>query len=147
MNIYLAGAYKRRLEIRDYAEQVESMGHTVMSRWLYGGSMELDKGEDSVSYSMDVQQFALNDIEDIENSDILISFTEPRFSVSTGGRHVEFGMAVRMKKKLIAVGPRENIFYTLPEVIHFDTWDDTVDYLSVRYSECPCGRDKFYEEC
>ena len=48
---------------------------------------------------------------------MVIVFTgEPSTS---GGLHTEFGMALALKKRLILVGPRENVFHTLPEVEYY----------------------------
>jgi hypothetical protein len=52
-------------------------------------------------------------------ADVLMAFTE--FPGQTpgrarGGRHVEFGIAFAKEKRLMIVGPRENIFHWLPSV-------------------------------
>jgi hypothetical protein len=39
-----------------------------------------------------------------------------------GGRHVEYGLALGLGKRLIICGPRENIFHTLPQVEHYPDW-------------------------
>jgi len=45
----------------------------------------------------------------------VITFTEtPRSSNSRGGRHVEFGIALGMRKRAVVIGPRENVFHCLP---------------------------------
>lgn len=56
----------------------------------------------------------------------LIAFTErPRANLaSRGGRHVELGMAIALSKTIVIVGPRENVFCTLPGIVHHDTWPD-----------------------
>lgn len=45
---------------------------------------------------------------------------------SRGGRHVEFGMALALGKRVIVVGPRENVFHLLPEVEVHVNWNDFV---------------------
>ena len=47
-----------------------------------------------------------------------------------GGRHVEFGMGWAWGKRLIVVGPRENVFHLLPTVEQFDSWPDALAALA-----------------
>jgi hypothetical protein len=60
-------------------------------------------------------------------ADIIILFSEKSGISHRGGRHVEFGLAIGLKKRLIVIGPRENIFHCLPQVELFDSWEDFVD--------------------
>jgi len=69
-------------------------------------------------------------VEDVIRADCILCFTEePTEHVSwaaRGGRHVEFGVALAMGKRLCVVGPRENIFHHLPRVEQFRSLDDFV---------------------
>ena len=58
-------------------------------------------------------------------ADAVIIFTEiPNTILATGGRHVEFGLALAQGKRVIIVGPRENVFhYLLPGSQVFVTWN------------------------
>ncbi len=58
-------------------------------------------------------------------ADAVIIFTEiPNTILATGGRHVEFGLALAQGKRVIIVGPRENVFhYLLPDSQVFVTWN------------------------
>jgi hypothetical protein len=58
-------------------------------------------------------------------ADAVIIFTEiPNATPATGGRHVEFGLALAQGKRVIVVGPRENVFhYLLPDSQIFATWN------------------------
>jgi nucleoside 2-deoxyribosyltransferase len=79
---------------------------------------------------MEAQAFAMDDIEDIQAADALIAFTERPFSdKGRGGRHVEFGYALALKKTIYMIGPRENVFHCLPEVTRFRTWPEFIAYL------------------
>ena len=130
MKIYLAARYGRRKELQGYAKQLRACGLTVNARWLQGEHQV--GGEDQepppLSAPMSMQPFALQDREDVFNSDAVISFTEaPRQEgASRGGRHVEFGLAEAWGKLLLVVGPRENVFHTLPSVVQFWNWSDEV---------------------
>lgn len=63
----------------------------------------------------------IHDLEDLRAADTVISFTDEKGG-GKGGRHVEFGVALALEKRLILVGPRENVFHTLPEIEHYPTW-------------------------
>jgi hypothetical protein len=56
----------------------------------------------------------------------VVSFTEqPRaLNGNRGGRHVEFGLAVALNKRLIVVGYRENLFHWLPQVEFVSSWQE-----------------------
>ena len=70
---------------------------------------------------------------------MLIAFSEePRAGgASRGGRHVEFGLALAWGKGVVVVGPRENVFHTLPQVEHFWRWPEALSALTGE------GREKF----
>jgi len=122
--IYLAARYSLHPELQEYARQLSYDGHTITSRWIWG-SHQID--DSNLADANDVPEkikFALEDREDLEMADTILSFTEPpRSSASRGGRHVEYGMALALNKQCMVVGPRENIFHWLPEVAVFDTFD------------------------
>jgi hypothetical protein len=113
MRIYLAARFGRRLEMVAMAESIRALGHQVTSRWINGrGKPNADN--------------ALYDLTDLTVADAVVSFTEdpkdPKACeafVARGGRHVEFGYALKAGKQLFIVGPRENIFHRLPEVTVF----------------------------
>ena len=107
MKLYLAARYDRLAEMAALAEAIEDLGHEVTSRWIEGhGQPDGDS--------------ALYDLTDVVVADALVLFTEePTAHVpfaARGGRHVEFGYALRAGKRMFIVGPRENIFHELPEV-------------------------------
>lgn len=123
MNVYLASRYARRLELLEYAREIESASHTVTARWIRG-THHADTESELTHKSA---QFAQEDIEDIKRSDVLIAFTEsPDVAVAgatRGGRHVELGLAIMLWKKIIIVGPVENIFCGLPSMLHYPDWE------------------------
>lgn len=138
MKIYLAARYSRREELCRYRAELEAMGHTVTSRWLDGnhqisdyGTPINDDGESITAFGQTEraaqlrQQFAEEDLQDVVDADLLIAFTElPRSSASRGGRHVELGVAIGMRKYVMIVGPRENVFCWLPGIPVYTTWAD-----------------------
>lgn len=136
MRIYLASRYSRRLELCEYRSQLEDLGYDVQARWLNGQHQILSNGQPigenvealiedgDADYAEIRGKFARDDLEDVSNADVVISFTEPpRSNSSRGGRHVEFGIALANGAHLIVVGYRENIFHCLPEVKFAKTWE------------------------
>jgi hypothetical protein len=128
--IYLAARYSRNAEMRDCARQLEELGYVVTSRWIHkhGGSPEESLGAEELTHSPEEGlPFALADLEDIEYADILILFTEENGG-GKGGRHTEFGYALARRKRIIIVGPRENVFHTLPGIQWHPNWDHFISY-------------------
>ena len=135
MNIYLASRYSRIDELNRYKQQLEKLGQSVTSRWLKGEHQihGADAFQSTRKTELDSPEkaalFAKDDVEDLAAADVVICFTEkPRAESTRGGRHVEFGMALALNKRLIVIGPRENVFHCLPEVEHWETWDAFFEY-------------------
>jgi len=142
--IYIAARYDRREEMCGYAKELRELGYEVNSRWLLGTHQIHQHAElidktgvpsDSHGVTLLARPFAEDDVADVSQADILIFFSEPPDSHSKrGGRHVEYGMALALQKKIIVIGDRENVFHCLPQVIRFDTWDDFKKTEVRRYS-------------
>lgn len=129
MKLYLIASYEQKSRIQMYAEiikeqisriQVVSTWHSTP--WQEEGALS----QAELASLADQALFELN------LSDAVLIFTEPadqdaRFK--RGGRHVEFGYALRMQKAIYLIGPRENIFYHLPEIIHFKSWAMFCSYV------------------
>jgi len=135
MKIYLASRYSRREELCHYRRDLEAMGHRVTARWLDGGhqvsdaALPDDHGDQGFS-TRDRRRFAEEDWADLMAAEVLIAFTEqPRHAPSRGGRHVELGAALAAGKTVILVGPRENVFCCLPQVIVCATWDEAMQLV------------------
>ncbi len=132
LNIYLAARYSRNAEMRLYRDEIINIGHKVISRWIdqHGGNLlESFVAEKLNSDPAYCSKFANIDIQDMQNADIIISFTS-KDGGGKGGRHFEFGWSIGMKKLNVIVGPREHIFHTLPEIQHFTNWDDCKKWLA-----------------
>lgn len=114
--IYLAARYTRLGEMQQWRITLESIGHVVTSRWI-NGSHQIDDGQ-TIDATIDEKiRFATEDVEDLTSAEVVIAFTEPpRSGHSRGGRHVELGMALALRKRVIVVGHRENVFCWLPQV-------------------------------
>jgi nucleoside 2-deoxyribosyltransferase len=119
MNIYLAARYSRMDELNLCKQQLEGDGHHVTSRWLEG-----DHNWTGATMPLSVaERFAREDLEDIEDADAVVCFTEPeRTGPTRGGRHVEFGYSLALGKLIYVVGEVENVFYADRRVKRYKTW-------------------------
>lgn len=124
MNAYLAARFSRLPELADHANELESFGIPVTSRWLRGGHEWVGTPDHHIPNDA-LAKFAAEDLEDIDASEVVICFTEtPRTGPSRGGRHWEAGYAYARGKRVIIVGETENIFYALPAITQVDSWED-----------------------
>lgn len=101
-----------------YAKQLERMGHAVTSRWITGVH-EIPGKREGDDYTVEERaHFSAEDLKDLDEAECIVGFTEfPDAPANKGGRHVEFGYAIAKGKMLYVVGPRENVFHCLPDVI------------------------------
>lgn len=130
--IYLASRYSRFPEMQGYRSELEQIGFFVTSRWINGDHQVDDAGLSVQAKEAERLQFAQEDYDDLCAADLVISFTEaPRSSNSRGGRHVEHGMAIALRKRVIVVGHRENVFHCLPQVEFFPTWKEAYLALTI----------------
>jgi len=123
MKIYLAASYVRRLEMLGYKQLLEEDGYIVTSEWVTGIHEQTPWTETT---------YAQHDLQCIREADIFMGFTEPEnvnSKYKRGGRHVEFGYAVAYGKRLVIVGPLENAFYHLLNVIQFSDFAKARTYL------------------
>ena len=129
MRVYLASRFSRLPELLGYKAELEAHGIEVTSRWLMGGHEWVGTDDDALPLEVGAG-FAADDIADINAADAIVCFTEaPRTGPSRGGRHIEAGYALGMGKILLLVGPRENVFYCLPEFHHFERWPEARDLI------------------
>ena len=134
MTVYLAARYSRRSELAGYALDLLNGGHTVVARWLH--SHNAVDGDETELRAL----WAAEDMEDLSVADVVISFTEQQRSAQNGrgGRHVEFGMALALGKRVIVVGHRENVFHCLPQVEFYETWAECWSALLGDEARIPC---------
>jgi hypothetical protein len=131
MKLYLCARYGRREELLEVAERAKKLGYTITSRWLTHPADVDDGGPMSTTENW--KEAYCRDITDIEICDMLVAFTEDPAAVvpgaQRGGRHVEFGYAMKANKVLAVVGPRENLFMMPKEVMQFSTVTAFITWL------------------
>ena len=128
MKVYLAAPYSAKDQIKKYDAELRAAGVNVVSSWL-------DEIHPPTTQMHDLsheehQQYAIQDVKDVQAADILVFFTDPTKTIIRAGRHVEFGIAVQRRIPIYVVGEDfENIFHHLPRVTHFESWDSLHDLL------------------
>ena len=132
--VYLAARYSRRVELLGLVSILARHGFEVTARWLRGDH-ELPGTDDqdpvTGEISMDARPYAIEDFEDVRRADTLVAFTEPPRSAATrGDRHVEMGLALAWEKRTMILGPRENVFCTLPQVEQYGSWEEVLEALN-----------------
>jgi hypothetical protein len=113
MKIYFSARHARIPELQEYAQELEALGHIVVSRWV----QDPDKS------------FSRNSLHDLTTADAVISFTEEPGVQTLGGRHVELGVAIATDKTVFVIGPIENQFYRLAGSSQFDSFEKFVGWL------------------
>jgi hypothetical protein len=118
MKIYLAARYGRAAEMCKVRTELQKYGHEITSHWIDGLH---NADQDS--------RYAQEDFDDVVLCDAVVSFTGDPNGRSRGGRHVEFGVGLALRKRMIIVGPRENVFHRLPVVEVYSTLLDLLNSL------------------
>ena len=111
--IALIARLGRRPEMREIAKRLEKMGHVMCSIWVHCDD------EDETLSARQKQYMALLNADNLESAGVAIAFTErPPMPPGSerGGRHADFGYALAVCKRVIVVGPRENLPYWDPKV-------------------------------
>jgi nucleoside 2-deoxyribosyltransferase len=125
MKIYLAAQYHRKDEIAIYAQMLREAGLEVVSTWTdekYSPTVQLSEVTDG-----DLREIAERDFNEVLRSDVVILFTvSDQEWTRRNGRMVEFGVGLARDKRMIACGPRENIFHYLNDVEVYPDWHTTM---------------------
>lgn len=119
--VYLSARFDRRDELNRYRDELESLGIEVTSRWLTDPTPDLTDDAWRI--------LAAKDRGDVARADVFILFAE-RDRDGGGGRHVEFGMALALGKRLIVVGEVENLFQRLEGVEVVSSWRHAMPLLT-----------------
>jgi hypothetical protein len=133
LKVYLAGAFSRQAELRAIATDLDALGVEVTSRWLYETGPENPK--DRQRYR---RETAFKDVQDVRAADILVRFTDdlsteviPSY-LGSCARMFEFGMAWERGIPVVTVGGQQNVFDSLPNIIHLPDVQALYKFLSPR---------------
>lgn len=134
LKVYLAAPYIQKPYITQCATELREAGVTVTSSWL-------EEKEAPTAALRDLspetrRDYAIRDVKDVMDADILVLFTDPTQSIVRQGRTAEMGMFIgrrsanRIALPIFVVGlEMENIFHHLPQVTHFENWEKVRDLL------------------
>ena len=132
---YLAARYSKHPEMQGVRDVLEALGHKVTSRWI---DCHTDvTGDHSKSFTPEILNerpedcapIARHDLEDLNEAEAIIFFSE-NGDPGKGGRFVEWGYAWATGKQMILIGPRENVFHTMPLIEHYPDWPHFVMSLA-----------------
>ena len=131
MKVFLSSNYHDWPRMKEYRDIILApIGISVTSRWIEG-THEIKEGDfkDHVFNS----RMADEDIYDLKTSDVMVAFTNGDSRRSRGGRHVEFGYALAIRKPIIIFGDRENVFHfhDASEIYRADTDQGLVNKLLI----------------
>jgi len=136
MKVYLAGMFSTIALRKEQAAMLRSHGIEVTSRWI----------DENVPHNVETkdlpntyhEETAVADIQDIDAADVFIMFVPEDKelvdatlrSASRGGRHFEMGYAYAGgPQEVLVCGPKENVFHHLPDVLHFETFEEILQFL------------------
>jgi hypothetical protein len=135
VRVYIAARYELRKEALALAAELEAAGHAVVSRWIRGKGWGARPADNAAYY-----------LTDIIIADAVVLLTEDpgkRLPAKTASaRHVELGYALRAGKRIIVVGPRQNVFQYLPGVERFSSVAGMLRGLERGWAEEPEGDDE-----
>jgi hypothetical protein len=128
MKVYLASRYSTKDLMNTYAQELRASGIEVTSTWLeetHGPNTQLQDVRDE-----ELAGYAEADLRDVYRAEWLVFFSvDPTIPVARGGRHVEFGYALGLGRKILVVGPKENIFHYLPEIHFVNNFEEAKEFL------------------
>lgn len=138
---YFAARYSRHPEMRQRrAELLTAIPSArVTSRWIdcHGGELDASYTPEVLNAKPDeCWQHGCDDLDDLLAADTIVSFTGDGGG-GKGGRHIEHGYAIRDGKRLVIVGPRENIFHCHPETEVYATWAEFLAAETPRVGVAP----------
>jgi hypothetical protein len=120
--IYLIARFARRAEMREVAQELREMGHTITSSWIDIADSIADEEFLAWAPHEEITRAAMEDWRDIDNADWVIAFTDPSGDYPGGARHAEFGLALAAGQRILLVGPREHLFHYAPAIRQCDDW-------------------------
>jgi hypothetical protein len=125
MKIYIAAPFGQQAEARAKAQQLKDLGHAITHEWWLDPPLP-GNGTDPAT-AAECALRAESDLIGVLQCDLFVALGG--FS-STGGKHVERGLAMAHGKRIADVGPPENVFHWLNKE-RYATWEDFLQELLV----------------
>lgn len=131
MKFYLAAQYSRKLEIQRFAEHLQSLGHVITSTWTSRPTRVVPQNTTPFKDPGSFADEAADDVREIRECDVLLLFSEsPLLGIPRGCRHVESGIAIGCGKRVIVIGPHENIFHCLREITVVANFQELLEIIA-----------------
>ncbi len=127
--IYVAASVHNQNQAIRLALRLIRAGFVVTSRWL-DFDFSTTVTEDPWKYSNSRERhetWGVRDIEDVAAADTLVLLAN--VASSSGGYHVELGLALGQNKNVLVIGDRKNVFYWTPQVQYLPDDSDLIEFL------------------
>lgn len=125
MKLYVAGRFQSYAKVRGVIDRLQSMGHTITYDWTR--SPEFDSQGEPVQadpHSLSPQkllEYAVADLDGVLDADAVVVCADD----SLAGAYIELGYGLAHGCQIYVIAhDRWTIFYELPEVRRFSTYDD-----------------------
>jgi nucleoside 2-deoxyribosyltransferase len=130
---YIAARFEQKAEMKALVPVFAANNIQVRAHWL-------DETVSSTSQLSDLTpaycaEQAQVDLDDIDACDIFVLFGDKVPKTIRGGKHVEFGYALAKGKRVVVIGPQENIFQYLPHVVRYRSLEDFLDAEGIQTNE------------
>lgn len=122
MIFYVGANWASQQRMRNVRDVLRSLGHAVRASWL---DEESAQAFDTLTPTQRAE-YSYRDLGEILSADALTIDT--LYESNTGGREVEFGVAIATAKQTWLVGPERNIFHTIAKR-QFGDWGEVFAYL------------------
>lgn len=133
MRAYIAARFEQKTEMKSLIPLFEANNIQVRARWLDETISPTSQLSDlAPDYCAEQAQV---DLDDIKACDIFVFFADSVAKTTRGGKHFEAGYASGLGKRVIVIGPPENIFHYLPEVIQYASLCDFLDAEGIQNAE------------
>ena len=133
MKAYVAARFEQKSEMKALVPLFAANNIEVRAHWL-------DETVSATSQLSDLTpeycaEQAQVDLDDIKACDLFVFFADSVAKTTRGGKHFEAGYASGLGKRIVVVGPPENIFHYLPGVIHYASLGDFLDAEGIQNAD------------
>lgn len=128
-NVYIAASFNLAETVRVLRDDMQDYVN-ITSSWCDEPPLVKDDYRET---PVQARYRANEDLLDIERSEIVAVLTE--MDSTTGGLHVELGLALALKKRVVIVGPRRNVFHYLNVVEHYPDIASFLNRIEYEHNE------------
>lgn len=130
MIVYVAAPYAARGLVARRVRDLVTLGFEIGCTWQDSPHLS-----DADVTGEALATFAAWDLTELGRADLLVSLAASDCGLTpteaaSGGRHVEFGVAVARDMRILHVGGPENAFHRLPQVRHAPDWPRALSWLA-----------------